>query len=222
MQSGYIIQRRQEPYIFTRLLLAWRMRKQEFLEWWEWAHRYGFSWHTMTIQGGDVEMRYIDDVQFEYQDFAGVDVSVIAEVRGTDSVELWMGTSPNFYDPPINAANGAVDGGVTPDIDMNVAFEPYDITLDVVPKEFILRTSVRPAAQSSIYAYAPDQAVAMTLLTANGVTTLAVAEDGVLRWHADASRTDGMLQLDAGEDYMLRFSADVGSVVTFWGATAWQ
>lgn len=218
MQSGYIIQRRMEPYIFRQIDLGWDMRIAEFHQWWDWVHRYAFSWHTMPIQGEDVKLRYITPVDFSYRVYGVVSVSVRAEVQAQEDTELWTGDAPTFYDPPINDDDGTVDGSVTPDIDLNTSFEPYDVTLDTVPKEYNLRTSTRINGIGTIYVYG---APGFELRTLDGVTVLATTETDYIRWHTDPDRTDDMLKLVAGEDYLLRISGTVDDVVTIWGTTAW-
>jgi hypothetical protein len=218
MQSGYIIQRRLEPWTFRQLTLQWEMRMPEYHEFFDWANRYGFTWHEIDIQGVTKTIRYISPIRGVYTDYGRVLVSVDAEEQAVEDAELWEGAAPEIYAPPVNDPDAPVDGGVVPDIDLDVAFEPYDLTLDVVPKQLIFRASPRPAAIGTIYVYGSD---AITIRPFDGSSNLASTEEDFVRFHTDPDRSDGMLKLTAGEDYQLRISGTVGDVVTVWGTSLW-
>lgn len=217
MQSGYSIDRRREPYIFRQLDILWDTRIAQFQEWWDWANRYGFTWHMMMVQGETYEIRYISEIQFQYKIFGRVAYGVKAEVKLIDTEETWGGSAPSFYDPPINDADGTV-GGSTPDIDLNEAFAPYSVTLASVPAEYTLRTSVRVNGIGSIYV---DSGY-FALWSSDGLNLLGDSTTGVLKFHTNPNRNDAMLKLVAGEDYLLRISGTVGDSVRIWGTTVWQ
>jgi len=215
MQSGYIVQRRMEPYIFRKVNLAFNMRLDDFYPWFAWAHRYGYDFHEMTIQGDLVELRYIGDIQYNYEDYARVLVSVQAEQRLSNVVEEWVGSAPDFYDPQVTNTDGLVDGSFTPDIDLNSPSDPFDLLLDTVPKEQTIRTSVRVGAVGNLYAYAAGQNITLDLYDLTG-TTLLDSGIGVLRWHTDPARTDAMTELVAGEDYLVRITGTLSTTINVW------
>lgn len=218
MESGYIVQRRMEPYIFRQITLAYTMRMDEWFSWFAWANEFGFDWFIATIQGSTVRMRYISNIEYNYDDYGTVTASVTAEQRLLPTVEAWTGDAPALYEPPINDADGAVDGGVTPDIDLNTAFDPVTVTLDTSPKNLIIRTPVRQEAFGALFLYVSDPTITAALYDSVGSTLLGTFLDGSIRWHQDTGVSNDMLRLVAGEDYQLRLTGPVDSTVEVWGA----
>jgi hypothetical protein len=219
MECGYIMQRREEPYIFRQVQLTYFMRMDEFFTWFSWANRFGFDWFTATVQGAEIEIRYMSDIDFDYNDYATVIVNVTAEQRPTSVAEIWEGADPVFYEPPINAADGVVDENVTPDYDLNGPLDVTQVVLDTVPKVLIIRTPDWISAIGAVYIYSASQLLTMELWDYADTTLIASSSTGQFRWHQDPSVTNDLMRLTAGADYLLKITGALDSTIEFWGHT---
>lgn len=219
MEQGFTVQRRKDMYVYRQLSLAYQMGMDHWFAWYAWMDRFGFDWFTADIQGESVTMRLISPIDYDYLDFATVAVTVRSEVRMLDAPEEWTGTAPVQYAPPVNATDGAVNGAVTPDIDLNTNPGVLSVLLDVVPKAQIIRAPAQVHAIGVIYAYGD---VTLELYDETGTTLLATSNDHVLRWHHDPAVTNDMLRLTAGEDFQLRILGEQDSTVDIWGAAQWR
>lgn len=216
MEAGYIIQRRWEPRIFRGIRLSYSMTVPEFHRWWDWVHRYAFSWHTVELQGVDTILRYISNVEYQYRDFANVDVSVSAEVQIASALDNWTGTTPTNYAPPINDDDGTVSGTVTPDIDLNSEFAPLQVTISSSPETRTVRVPVEINAFGALYVAGGS----FQLFNLANSTFIASSDNGQLRWHQDPDVTNSLLRLQAGADYTIRVFGEVGSDVDLWGTSS--
>lgn len=220
--SGYIIQRRLEPHVFRRVSLTYRMAMNELFNWWDWVHRYAFSWHQTVIRGEPLVMRYVSDVSFTYRDFATVEASVVAERTIPEGGEFWdevANGAPETYDPPVNAP-AAVDntGGATLELDFKTSFLPVEVTLTAASQDFILGTSDNVNAISSVLV-ASDASLLLEILDNPPATVIRSTEDDFFRWHHDSPAQNSMFRLDPNTAYVLRVTGAIGDTFKIWGYT---
>lgn len=212
MQSGFILQRRWEPWIFRQLTLTYRMSVAEFELWWDWVHAYAYGWHTATIQGAERTIRYISDVSFPYRDFATVEASVRAEEKLPDEPGLWGGADPETYDANWNADLAAdATGGATIDIDFRGVVGRVEVSVTDPPSDLVFATSARLSAITSIRAVT-DAPLTIEIRDVTGATLVYSTTEKGFSWHHNTASQNTMLRLDPNTAYVLRL---IGAPASF-------
>lgn len=143
MQSGWTQQRRLDPFIYRQLDVAYLMPIPTFWEWWKWVNRYGFGWWTGTLDGQEVTLRFISDIDFSYLDFANVTVTVRAERFISDEAEVSTDT-PTIIDPlaSVSLTQTVNDEGSDPVDIVYMAEPPAPITATLTAQtDYPFRTS---------------------------------------------------------------------------------